>query len=163
MIDVRSRPFMRFAPEYNRGALEAALRERGMTYEFMGDDLGQRPHEDRFYDAEGHTLYDVIAAEPSFERAIERLEREAPSRRIALTCVEEEPERCHRYHLIGRVLQRRGVGVEHIRRDGTIETQEEVGRRIGEDQTALFERPWRSPFPMQGGHGRGPSDAEDLG
>jgi hypothetical protein len=44
-------------------------------------------------------------------------------------CSEEDPGRCHRHLLIGRVLRARGVPVSHIRRDGSVETEAELAIR----------------------------------
>jgi uncharacterized protein (DUF488 family) len=42
IIDVRSSPYSRFNPHFNRENLEKSLRERDMDYRFMGDRLGGR-------------------------------------------------------------------------------------------------------------------------
>ncbi len=57
VADVRSMPFSRFNPQFNRHALERDLREAGIRYLFLGEELGGRPDGDRFYDQEGHVLY----------------------------------------------------------------------------------------------------------
>lgn len=157
VIDVRSRPFFRWAEHYNRAELEPALRERQIEYAWRGELLGQRPHGDHFYDSEGHTLYDELVKQKWFMKAVGELEYEAGRRRTALTCLEEEPWRCHRYLLLGRVLVQRGNEVLHIRKDGRVQTQQDVATVRGEGQGALFgerEEVWRSPMPMRGGHGR---------
>jgi uncharacterized protein (DUF488 family) len=156
VIDVRSRPWIKRAQHFNREALDPALDEKGIDYLWLGEHLGQRPEGDQFYDGEGYALYEPISQEPWFLKAIGRVEYEAERRRLALVCLEEEPERCHRYHLLGRVLVERGAEVEHIRRDGRIESQSEVAQRLGEAQTSLLNElneVWRSPEPMPGGHG----------
>jgi uncharacterized protein (DUF488 family) len=165
VVDVRSRPYIRHAPHYNREALDPALTERGFEYLYLGEHLGQRPEGDRFYDDEGHTLYGEVAKEPWFLKAIGRVEFEAERQRVVLTCLEEEPERCHRYHLLGKVLCDRGARVLHVRRDGTVESQQEVSQRRGEGQASLFgdaePQMWRSPDPMRGGHARASADEDD--
>jgi hypothetical protein len=66
-------------------------------------------------------------------------------------CSEEDPARCHRHLLIGRVLRERGVSFLHIRGDGRLQPDEELTAAEGPApaQTALFmeesrPRPWRS-------------------
>ncbi|MDQ3740288.1 MAG: DUF488 domain-containing protein [Actinomycetota bacterium] len=163
VVDVRSRPFFRWAEQYDRAQLEPALREAGIEYAWRGELLGQRPHGDHFYDDEGHTLYDEIVKQKWFMKAIGELEYEAARKRVALTCLEEEPWRCHRYLLLGRVLVQRENEVLHVRRDGRIHTQQDIAVLRQEGQGALFgerERVWRSIMPMKGGHGQRESPDE---
>ena len=40
LVDVRSYPYSRFAPHFNRDELEAAMRRLGVRYLFLGDELG---------------------------------------------------------------------------------------------------------------------------
>lgn len=163
-IDVRSRPYSRRAPQFDRPELEHALTAAGFSYQWLGDKLGQRPDGDRFYDGEGYTLYDELLKEQWFMKAIGLLEHEAEGRRIALVCLEEEPERCHRWALIGKLLAERGASVRHIRADGRVQSQQEVDYHAGVAQESLFdeERVWRSPEPMWDMQTRrGPADDDE--
>jgi len=156
VLDVRSVPYANHAPHFSRPELEAALRGRGVRYEWVGELLGQRPSGDEFYDEEGHTLYEHVAAQKWFLKAIGQVEHLAGDAVVALVCVEEPPENCHRLGLLGRVLAERGARVLHVRRDGRVESQVDVEHRTGQTQDSLFEaapRPWRSHVPMRGGHG----------
>lgn len=150
VVDVRSRPYVRHAPHFNQPELEVSLPAAGLAYVWLGDKLGQRPEGDRFYDADGHTLYDELVKESWFMKAIGLLEHDAERDRVALLCLEEEPERCHRWALIGKLLRDRGARVLHVRRDGRIQSQGEVDYVAGVAQDSLFaeERVWRSPEPM---------------
>ncbi len=163
-VDVRSRPYSRHAPHFDRPELEHALTAGGISYQWLGDKLGQRPEGERFYDSEGYTLYDELLKEQWFMKAIGLLEHEAETRRIALVCLEEEPERCHRWALIGKLLADRGASVRHIRADGRVQSQQEVDYLMGIAQESLFgeERVWRSPEPMWDMRTRrGASDKDD--
>ena len=40
LVDVRSYPYSQFAPQYNREALQQALREARCQYLFLGEELG---------------------------------------------------------------------------------------------------------------------------
>lgn len=154
IVDIRSIPTIRFAPWFSRANLEPALVSAGVNYVFLGDRLGGCPQGDEYYDAEGHTLYEPLSAERWFVQGIEELEALAASNRVALTCLEEEPERCHRHPLLGRVLSERAAEVLHIRRTGQIETQADVDQRTGALQTSMLSQAWRSPLPMHGGHNK---------
>jgi uncharacterized protein (DUF488 family) len=44
-----------------------------------------------------------------------------------MLCSEEDPRRCHRRLLVTRVLTARGIPVLHIRGDGTVVREEDLG------------------------------------
>lgn len=144
IADVRSAPYSRFAPHFNRSPLESALQAAGMSYVFLGDSLGGRPDGDEYYDDEGHALYGQVAATEWFNRGVDRLLDGAARLRIAMMCAEEDPTHCHRRLLVARVLRERGVSVQHIRGDGRLEAEEE----LDDPQFALFTpagaETWRS-------------------
>jgi uncharacterized protein (DUF488 family) len=151
VVDTRSQPYSRHAPQFNRNALRAALAAAGIRYAFMGQELGGRPAGDEYYDDEGHVRYDRVAGAAFFRTGIERLKRGVGKHRVALLCAEENPEGCHRRLLIARVLCADGFTVDHIRGDGRLEREREFGPvPVGSApvQGTLFdvpeERPWRS-------------------
>jgi uncharacterized protein (DUF488 family) len=144
VLDVRSSPWSRFAPQFNREALERSLASGGIEYWFLGVELGGRPDGEEFYDEDGHVLYSKLAATPAFESGIHRLVSASRSRRIAVMCSEEDPSECHRRLLVARVLHEQGLDVAHIRGDGRLQFEEELAAI--ESQQTLFaeEKPWRS-------------------
>jgi uncharacterized protein (DUF488 family) len=142
---VRSFPYSRFAPHFNRDELEAGMTELGVRYLFLGEELGGRPTREEHYDAEGHALYGPMSEEGSFQAAVERVVRGAHRHRIALVCSEGDPQHCHRRLLVGKVLCERGVELRHILADGTIRTELSVAVSDDEQCSLLEdERPWRS-------------------
>jgi len=124
VVDVRSHPYSKYAPQFDRPALEGAVAAAGMRYLYLGRELGGRPEGPEFYDEEGHVLYDVLRESPPFLAGISRLIEEASTSRVAILCGEEDPTQCHRRFLVGHVLSARGVVVEHIRGDGRLQTEE---------------------------------------
>ena len=50
VVDVRTSPFSRFNPQFNRDNLLLGLREAGIRYLFLGEELGGKPDGDEFYD-----------------------------------------------------------------------------------------------------------------
>jgi uncharacterized protein (DUF488 family) len=152
LADVRSAPYSAYCPQFNAEILRNALLAHGFQYIFLGQELGGRPADPRFYDAEGRVLYDQLAAAALFAQGLERLLAGARQYRIALLCGEEDPAECHRHLLVARCLTDRGVRVQHIRGDGRVETYEETVQRAAgpaDRQLPLFqieEAPpaWRS-------------------
>ncbi len=131
IVDVRSVPFSRWTPQFNRDVIERTLHARGLGYAFAGDYLGGRPSDPTCYrggvvpegDADFLSLVDYpeVARRPWFRRGLDRLVELAAERPTAVLCSEEDPQRCHRHHLIAQALIERGIAVAHIRRDGAVE------------------------------------------
>ena len=156
LVDVRSAPYSRYVPHFNRNALEPAVERAGIAYRFAGESLGGRPEGDEFYDAEGHVLYARVAQTPSFRRGIARLQELAASGHVAVMCGEEDPAGCHRRLLVGRVLAREGALLRHIRADGHVEEEREVALAVPppslwddpDDAAAREEAQWKSIRPV---------------
>jgi hypothetical protein len=143
VIDVRSSPYSRYASQFNREVIRPALDSRGIRYLFLGDLLGGRTEDERFYDQEGHVLYGRLAESPGFCQGIEQLMQAIRQSRTAILCGEEDPTECHRRLLVGRVLRQRGVEVVHLRGDGRQQTEAELAAeeklRKTKGQLNLFE------------------------
>ena len=120
VADVRSAPYSRFNPHFSRGALAAALKERGIEYVYLGRELGGRPDDTACYE-KGRVRYDRVARTGRFREGVGRVVQGAGRHRIALMCAEREPLDCHRTLLVARALDERGVQVVHIHGDGTLE------------------------------------------
>ncbi len=152
LVDVRSAPYSRYAPQFDHDLLPHSLHQADIKYLFLGKELGGRPNKSDYYDADGHVLYSRMIADPVFVSGIERLEHGMSGYRIALMCGEEDPAHCHRRLLVTRVLMERGHQVLHIRGDGRIMPDEAVAKESGKslvnEQPALFaeldEDQWRS-------------------
>src|SRR5580692_3346768 len=128
LVDVRSAPYSRYAPQFDREILQRSLNETSVRYLFLGRELGGRPNNQEYYDADGHVLYSRITSDTGFVAGVERLERGMEEFRIALMCGEEDPAHCHRRLLVARVLIERGHEVLHIRGDGRVDTDQDVAR-----------------------------------
>ena len=152
VVDTRSAPYSRYAPQFDREILQRTLTNSGFKYLFLGDVLGGRPQKPEYYDPQGHVVYGRIKADPSFSSGIERLERGIAEFRVVLMCGEENPAHCHRRLLIGRVMHERGHQILHMRADGRMQTDAEVtaesGKPLTSEQPTLFaeldEDQWRS-------------------
>jgi uncharacterized protein (DUF488 family) len=144
VADTRSYPKSKFAPQYNSEALGRSLRENGITYLFLGKDLGGRPEGAHFYDADGRVLYARVAESELFRKGLERLQEQMQRFRVAMLCSEEDPSVCHRRLLITRVLRERGIAAIHIRASGAVESEEEIlaseaAKAAQDPQLTLFE------------------------
>ncbi|MCX8005602.1 MAG: DUF488 domain-containing protein [Burkholderiaceae bacterium] len=121
VADVRSAPYSRFNPQFNKSELERRLKAEGIGYVFLGRELGGRSDDPGCYE-KGRMQYARLARTEAFRQGIERLRRGAAKHRIACMCAEREPLECHRTLLVARALADEGVGVAHIHGDGHLET-----------------------------------------
>jgi uncharacterized protein (DUF488 family) len=126
VVDVRSAPYSRHAPQFNREALAAAVERAGMEYAWMGAELGGK--------REPPVSLDCIARTSGFRQGIRRLAELAAGRKVVIVCGEENPARCHRRMLITPALARLGVEVVHIRGDGRVQTDAEVAWEVSGGQ-----------------------------
>ena len=107
VIDVRSSPFSKWAPQYNA---------------YMGNTIGGRPINDFCYDTEGHFDYEKMSQEPSFKEGLVRLVKANEQQlNVAVMCSESDPLQCHRSKLIGRELyENYHINMKHIISPGEV-------------------------------------------
>ena len=119
-MDVRSKPVSRHASFANKRKLPALLDQEGVGHVQLGDSLGAKPSDPSLYDEAGAPDYERIAATPAFSKGVEEL---AVETMVAIMCAEEDPTKCHRRLLIGPPLLERGIGLRHIRKDGSVQVE----------------------------------------
>ncbi len=120
VADVRSAPYSRFSPHFNRDVLTVALKARDIHYAYLGRELGGRPDDPACYEG-GRIRYERVAQTSGFRDGIVRVVGRAVTRRIALMCAEKEPLDCHRTLLVAPALDDEGVAVAHILAEGDLE------------------------------------------
>src|SRR5262249_39014433 len=94
------------------------------------DLLGGRPASPALYDEDGRVDYERVRRTADFQHGLERLARGLPGPTIAFLCSEEDPLDCHRGLMITPALVERGLAPGHLRKDGSIETNEAMERRL---------------------------------
>ena len=125
LCDVRSAPYSRYNPQFNRETLADSLRAAGMAYRYMGDSLGGKPTDDALRTEDGALPdYAKIAVSPVFLRGIEQIIALGARGPTAFMCGEADYHSCHRHRLITPALIERGVLVWHIMHDGSLERGE---------------------------------------
>jgi uncharacterized protein (DUF488 family) len=129
LADVRSAPFSRFNPQFNKDALARDLKANGIKYVFLGRELGARSDDPSCYQ-NGRVQYGRLARTELFRQGIERVMKGAGEHRIALMCAEKEPLECHRTLLVARALDEQGVEVTHILGDGRLESHRAAMDRL---------------------------------
>jgi uncharacterized protein (DUF488 family) len=109
-IDVRSYPKSRI-PLFSRENLEVLLHREGISYHFLGRELGG-------FRKGGYTAY-LITDE--FSKGIDLIESVAVEKTSVIVCAEKFPWKCHR-KWISRELGKRGWEVDHIIDKGKVWT-----------------------------------------
>ena len=132
LVDVRSQPYSRYNPQFNRETLAAALGKVSISYIDLGSSLGGRPDQ--------KVLYDPGSERPNYQRqrqtalyqhGLQQLTHRAQQTKTAILCSEGNPHECHRGEwLITPDLMDAGLTVLHILPDGQLEVAEKVFEQL---------------------------------
>lgn len=129
IADIRSAPYSRQCPEFNREHLQRFLLEEHIAYVFLGRELGGRSTDPSCYE-KGRIQYAKLAQTPAFKDGLDRVIKGAYEYRIALLCAERDPLACHRSLLVSRELDLMGAKILHIHGDGSVEAQDAAVERL---------------------------------
>ena len=110
IVDVRSQPYSKYAPDFTKGELEIAAASAGFGYRWLGDRLGGKPP----------------PSEEELTSGLEELAGLVDSTDVALLCAETDPSHCHRNSLLAPALIKRGRRVVHILPDGAAAPYQET-------------------------------------
>jgi uncharacterized protein (DUF488 family) len=139
LADVRSTPYSRFNPHFNKNALLAFLSANGTQYAYMGDRLGGRPKDPQCYihhaiptrtaDFATQIRYAEVMKRPWFIGGITELFGLAVRQATCIMCSEKDPAMCHRHHLIAAYLSTTHpeVDVLHILPGGNLVKASTIG------------------------------------
>ncbi len=119
LVDVRSDPHSRYAPQFNKHELQRAVESEGIEYRYSGSYIGGKPKDQSLYTAAGKPDYDRLAATEPFQKELAAVVEMAARRRLVLMCSEADPMVCHRERIIAPTLRSMGVKVTHIMPDGS--------------------------------------------
>jgi uncharacterized protein (DUF488 family) len=141
LLDIRSKPYSKWNPQFNQSQLETELKKNDITYVFVGDVLGGLPEDRSCYNYDGKVLYEIIKEKDFFKKGLQRLTT-ANNKKInlAIMCSESKPEECHRSKLIGQELIKKEVSLNHIISTKKIKSQLDVMNELtkGKGTVDLF-------------------------
>ncbi|WP_321421737.1 DUF488 domain-containing protein [uncultured Methanobacterium sp.] len=120
VVDVRTRPYSKYTPYYSKKPLEEGLKEYQVEYVYLGNKIGGKPDDAKFYH-DGELLYHLMEADEKYQEGLKILLELARDNRIVIMCSEEDPYHCHRHHLISQSLLKNNFQITHIRGNGNLE------------------------------------------
>lgn len=129
VIDVRSQPYSRWVPHFNREPLERDLKEAGIFYKFMGEALGGRSADPELHTAASPD-YGRMEQADAYQRGIGCLIDFAGDERVVIMCGEGDYVDCHRHLLISQTLLKCGIEVLHIKPDGQVVTAQRIPEQL---------------------------------
>jgi uncharacterized protein (DUF488 family) len=129
LCDVRSHPYSKISPQFNRETIRETLRQHGIVYVFLGGELGARSTNPSCY-VSGKVQYERLSETDIFRRGLTRVSEGIKKYQLALMCAEKDPLDCHRSILIARRLERDGMTIQHILGNGALEAHEDAMKRL---------------------------------
>jgi uncharacterized protein (DUF488 family) len=129
LCDVRSSPYSRFTPQFNRESLKEDLAKHRILYLYLGAELGPRSTDPDCYE-NGKVQYKRLVEKEIFQQGLDRLRKGINTYRIALMCAEKDPLTCHRMILICRNLRGEDILIRHILEDGSLEDNRDTEQRL---------------------------------
>lgn len=129
LADVRSHPYSRYLPHFNKNYLQKVCKNSHINYVFLGEELGARTKDQKCY-INGKAVYEKIAATELFKQGIKRIIKGSKNYTIALMCAEKDPITCHRAILICQHLRKYDLEINHILSNGTIESHQDLEDRL---------------------------------
>ena len=131
VIDVRSIPYSRYAPQFNRASIQQSLNQYGLAYEYFGDVIGGKFTEPIFFNENGVIDFHKVIKSELFQRGLDTvIEKIHDDTKLVLMCAEKDPLYCHRFLLISRELNNRGVHPIHLLADGSVINHDELLNNI---------------------------------
>lgn len=138
VVDVRTAPYSRFKPDFSQPQLIDALKNVGIRYLFLGDQLGGRPSDPSCY-SNGRVDYERVAATDPYKQGIERILTAFKQQQcVVLMCSEGRPEQCHRSKLIGETLSELAIPLLHIDEADEVQSHAAILYRLTDGQLSLF-------------------------
>ena len=130
LIDVRSQPYSRIAPQFNKERLSSSLKSDEILYAHFEKEFGARYTKPSLFDEDNKVDFDKVRASTEFKQGIQRLRKALDlGYIIALMCSEAEPFDCHRFSMISYQL-RKEVEVSHILKAGNLKENSDLEKEL---------------------------------
>lgn len=131
VLDVRSTPYSQFAENYNREKIKVSLRGANIEYSFMGNFFGARPEDRALYSKEGYLDFEKARNSTKFQSGVNNVIKGIQAgNNITLMCTEKDPMECHRAIMVARTFFERGIEVQHILADGSLQSHDVLNQKL---------------------------------
>ena len=131
LIDVRSQPYSRIAPQFNKDRLSSDLKSHEILYAHFEKEFGARHTKPSLLDEDNKVDFDKVRESAEFQQGIQRLRKALDlDYTIALMCSEAEPFDCHRFSMISYQLIRENLEVSHILREGNLKENSALEKQL---------------------------------
>jgi uncharacterized protein (DUF488 family) len=131
VVDVRSVPFSKYVPHFNKDNIKRLLNNYGIHHVYMGEELGIIRNNPSILAKEGYVDFDKVSETAPFQSGITRIiDGLSKGYTIIIMCTEKDPIDCHRSILIGRELHKKKYDIVHILTDGSMETHTQFEGRL---------------------------------
>jgi uncharacterized protein (DUF488 family) len=115
VVDIRETPYSKYNVQYNKEDFNKSLKKSGYKYIYMGKEFGAKRIDPDSYTLEGYADFEKVLKEDVFLNGIKRLRNGCEmGYRIVLLGAMQDPIRCHRSVLMGRILREEGFIVNYI-------------------------------------------------
>lgn len=145
IADVRSVPYSKTTPQFNKEELIRELRKNHILYGDFSKEFGARRTELSVYES-GRVSFDKTKKLQIFSDGINRIEKGlSMGYSIALMCTEKNPLDCHRFSLVSRgIYEKSGIECEHILTSSdvikTSQLENEMLRKFGLEMDFFLSR-----------------------
>ncbi|MCL1820945.1 MAG: DUF488 domain-containing protein [Oscillospiraceae bacterium] len=127
LIDVRSKPYSTYFPNYNKEILEKSLGKNGILYRNYSREFGAQQMNRAFCSPEGFLDFETFVKSDVFAEGFSKLENGMKQNyTFALMCAEKNPVDCHRAIMVSRPFHEAGHMVIHLLPDDAAMTQDDI-------------------------------------
>ncbi|GAA5817991.1 MAG: DUF488 domain-containing protein [Methanobrevibacter sp. CfCl-M3] len=130
VLDVRSTPYSKHAPQFNKKQLKKELEANEICYKFVGDSFGARQEDPKLYSEDGILDFNKVMKSQKFRNTFNKVMDNINRANFVLMCSEKDPLNCHRSILISNAFSKENVKVNHILSGGEVETQIDFENRL---------------------------------
>ena len=131
VVDVRSIPKSRLAPQFDADTIYERLSGEGIDYFLAGDRLGGKPEDLSLYDAAGRVDWEALRESDSFKEGVAAIEKlSGEGHIVAIVSSEGDPLYGHRFGAVARSLAEDGMDLRHILSNGETVSHVEMETRM---------------------------------
>lgn len=134
IADVRSIPYSRITPQFNKENLQERLKKEHILYGEFSKEFGARRTEFCAYE-DNQVSFKKTRQLPAFLEGVKRIQKGLEmGYSIGLMCTEKNPLACHRFSLVARgIIEQTGIDVSHVLTDASIVSTELLENQMLKD------------------------------